>query len=267
MLGKAVRSIVMTTVVASGLIAGPVIYEPFADPDATLPGNTPGLGLSGTWSGDANYTVVSGSNLNWGVLVTESNYVDMVSGQAGVNCLIGNDLVNAGLLDDGSNLWFSMVIDTPSQGGINPDTAFAFGTSAVGSGNGMTLGGEAFGWSIKNDVLYASSWNLDDGNTVERGTGVSVSRDAVYFIVGEIIWGADSNAVDTLNLYLPEPTELEIGVVRGTRSRVLDQSLFDTISFGLKSNASFEIDEIRFGATYEDVAVLPPPKGTVITLY
>ena len=147
---------VLAVVATAALVSGrPLIYEPFADPDSTLTGNTSGEGLTGTWSGDANYTVVTGSNLTWGVLVTDSNYVDMVSGQANIRCLLTTDLSNAGLLDHGTSLWFSMIVDTPTQGGTNPDTGFAFGTAVVGDGNNLPMGGDGFGWTIKNDALLS----------------------------------------------------------------------------------------------------------------
>lgn len=264
MLRIAIRSIPLLAVLAGTVLAGPVIYEPFADSEPTLTGNTPGAGLS-SWSGSTGYTV-SSSNLVWGILVVEENSV-VANGVVSMTGNLAGDLAASGLLDHGTSVWFSMIINTPASGGTNPDTGFAIGTATVSSGNNIPMSGDGFGWSIKQNSLSASAWDGGDGSTtVQRGTGSSAPNNTPILIVGELIWGADSNAVDRLNLYRPD-AELEIGSIQGTVTETLDQSTFNKISFGMKSNTSFEFDEIRFGATYDDVAVLPPPKGTVISLY
>lgn len=261
MLRIAYRSIITCLLLAGVVWARPEIYEPFADTNATLTGNTPGEGLSGTWSGSTGF-IVNPESLSWGLLVTGENQAEATSAGS-ITATLGTELGDAGLLDHGSNLWFSMVIDSPASGGTNPDTGFAIGTATVSSGNNLPMSGQGIGWNLKNNVLQAAYWN---GGDVQRQGGSSLGNNVLVFIVGEINWGADTNALDVIKLYRPD-TELIQGSVLSTHSAVLDQSTFDRISFGLKNNTSFEFDEIRFGATYEDVAVLPPPTGTVIQLY
>ena len=70
---------------------------------------------------------------------------------------------------------------------------------------------------------------------------------------------------DTLNFYLPG-TDLAMGSVMHTTSAVLDQSAFDTITFSAKA-AGKAIDEIRFGATYDDVIGKVIKGGTAIIVY
>ena len=73
-------------------------------------------------------------------------------------------------------------------------------------------------------------------------------------MVGEIIWGADGAAADTINLYFPNKN-LALGPVVATRSAVLDQSSFGVISYAHKNDSMpAYFDEIRFGANYASVA-------------
>jgi hypothetical protein len=245
-----------------GALSGPlqadaVIYEPFADSNPSLNGNTPGLGLTGTWSATSTFTVGAGS-LVYGAKATSGNQViygdDGATsfGNAACSVGIGSGLANAGLLNNGATLWFSVIVNTPTLAGSNPDTGFAIATNQLGSGNNLPIGagGQAIGWTIKNGKLQASTWN---GGEVVRGTnGPAVATNATIFVVGEITWGADSAAADAINLYLPD-TDLNLGSVRASTSAVLNEANFDTITSSLKSNTGYGFDEIRFGATYEDV--------------
>jgi hypothetical protein len=71
-------------------------------------------------------------------------------------------------------------------------------------------------------------------------------------IVGKILWGADASANDTITIYLPgADLALPLAPV-SSKTAVLDQSLFNTISFATKTEGDPQIDEIRFGATYDD---------------
>ena len=262
-LAKSVSTIIVVLGVvmafSGSLQANPVIYEPFADSQATLTGNTPGIGLTGTWSASTAFTVTSGS-LTYGTLPTSGNQVAYVSpfGNSASSVGVGPALGAAGLLNDGATLWFSVVVNTPTQGGSNPDTGFALATNALGSGNNLSIGagGQAIGWTIKSDKLQASTW---DGGYVVRGTnGPGVPQNTTIFVVGEITWGANSAAADTINLYLPD-TDLNMGSVRASTSAVLNQVNLDTITSSLKTNTGYGFDEIRFGATYEDAIGNPPP--------
>ncbi len=235
----------------------PVIYEPFADSDATLNGNTPGTGLSGKWLAATIFSVTPGS-LTYGTLPVSGNKVTYVSpfANAASSVAIGPALSAAGLLADGATLWFSIVVNTPPTAGINPDTGFAIGTDALGSGNNLPMpaGGQGIGWTIKQGKLQASTWN----NGVSRGnTGPAVNASTTMLIVGEIVWGADGTANDTINLYLPD-TGLSKGPVVNTRTAVLNQANFDTITSSLKVNAGYGFDEIRFGATYAAMVGVSP---------
>ena len=235
--------------------AGAVVYEPFADSDATLPGNTPGTGLSGTWSATASRFTVNAAALSWGTLPVSGNQVKYVPiGNAACSVALGTALTNAGLLADGATLWFSVLINTPGDTGANPDTGFAIGTTILGSGNNLPIaaGEQAIGWTIKNGKLQATIWN--GGAATRNSTGPAVTANTPKFIVGQIIWGANSTANDTINLYTPN-TSLAMGSIVNSYTAVLNQAAFDTVTIALKTNtnAGFAFDEIRFGPTYDSV--------------
>jgi len=235
-------------------VAATVIYEPFADGNSTLTGNTPGTGLTGTWTATATWPVDSGS-LMWGSLSVSGNRArGSVGGAASVST--GTSLSSAGLLDHGSNLWFSIVYTTTPVVSGNPDAGFALGTDSLGSVNNipMNSSGKGIGFSIKTGVMSASTWV---GGTIGRTTDATgsepVTGSTTYLIVGQIIWGADGTATDTINLYRPN-SSLALGSVVATRSAVLDQSLFDTVTYAQKADSvPCYFDEIRFGATSADV--------------
>jgi len=238
----------MALALGGSLQAAAVIYEPFDDGNSTLAGNTPGLGLTGTWSASTPF-VVNPTSLSYGTLPTSGNQVYYTGGNGNCSVSPGTTLSDASLLDDGATLWFSIVLDTPVNGGSNPDTGFALGTDPIIGTNNipMTTGGQGIGWAIKNDRLRACTWNT----AKNQSTGIPVSRDVTMLIVGELIWGADGASNDRVNLYLPD-TALNLGSVVDTQIAVLDQANFDLVTLGLKTN-TFGFDEIRFGATYEDV--------------
>ena len=225
-----------------------VIYEPFDDGDSSLNGNTAGLGLTGTWSATSGWTVGTGS-LSYGTLQTAGNQADYNGGNGYCYASTDSSLSDAGLLNDGETLWFSMVVNTPISGGSNPDTGFAFATDRINGTNNIPLvAGQGIGWAIKNDNLRACTWD----NAKNQDAGISVARNTVMLIVGQIVWGADASSADTVNLYLPD-TSLNLGSVVSSQTGVLDQANFDLITCGLKTNTGLGIDEIRFGATYDDV--------------
>jgi hypothetical protein len=249
----------ISTVEATVNLGGPmVIYEPFADSEATLGANTSGMGLSGVWTANANWAVDSGS-IPWGTLKFSGNQVRATTGGTGGNASIstGTTLTSSGLLEHGEKLWFSMLYTTTPSVSGNPDAGFALGTAALDGGNNipMTSSGNGIGFSVKGGQLQATTWL---GGAIGRSTasngGEAVTGSTTYLVVGEIIWGANGAAADTINLYFPNKN-LQLGPVVATRSAVLDQSSFGVISYAHKNDSiPSYFDEIRFGANYASVA-------------
>ena len=68
-----------------------------------------------------------------------------------------------------------------------------------------------------------------------------------------MIWNADNASPDTLNYYLPD-ADLNLGpAITTVNTATFNQSAFDTFSIAVNGSSSALVDEIRFGATYEDV--------------
>jgi len=201
LLFAAVAGLVLALAAGAGSAqAATVIYEPFDDSNSSLAGNTTGTGLTSTWSAAAGFTVPSGS-LTYGTLPVSGNQVVYNGGGGSCSAGLSTALNDAGLLADSATLWFSMIVNTPRDGGSNPDTGFAIGTDQIGSSNNipMPTGGQGIGWAIKNDLLRACTW----GPAKSQSAGISVPTNTTMLIVGEIIWGADAAANDTIKLYLP----------------------------------------------------------------
>lgn len=258
----------LTVATANGAL---VVYEPFDDSNASLTGNTAGTtpdGLAGNWTATAGWDVLSGS-LDGGTLATSGNRVRADSG--------GNSsvTVTAGtfgtLLNHSSSLWFSILYTTtPGVGGGNPDAGFALGTATLNGTNNipMSSSGTGVGFSMKSGNMAATTWQA---GALGRDTTGTVGREPVvasttYLIVGEMVWGADAASNDTINLYFPNMTTLALGSVVATRSVVLDQSGFNTITYAMKNDSQPAFfDEIRFGGSSADVLpAIPEPSAALL---
>lgn len=248
--------------------AAPVIYEPFDDSDPSLGGNTPGTGLSGTWGGQAGSYTVASPSLSFGSLPTSGNRVYNGGGALrSASVTLGPDLAAAGLLDHGAELWFSFLADIQTTA-TNTAYEFSLGTDAPSFFNGMPTGGQGIGVNLwRGTGVEAATWN----NTRSPGARQTLPANTTALIVGKIIWGDDASAADTVEIYLPD-TDLALPALAvSSTSAVLDQSLFDTLAFDGKSSpydGSARIDEIRFGATYNDVigASAPVPEPSTFLL-
>ncbi|QTN32838.1 hypothetical protein HZ994_11025 [Akkermansiaceae bacterium] len=223
------------------------IHEAFEDTNATLTGNTAGRGLVGTWLGSG---AVAAGSLDYGNLPAGTGGKASISSQNGY-ASTGTTLAAPGLMDDGATLWFSVVVRTGSDIATNGDFGFAFGTDPIGSGNNLPVSndGTALGFTFKNNQLRASAWEpalTRSGNN----SGNGAAPESTYLVVGKFTWGAGT---DTLQIY-NVGTNLVLANPVSTWSGAIDQTLFDTISFGAKgANPAHGIDEIRFGASYEAV--------------
>lgn len=250
-------ALVAMLVSANSVSAVEVIYEAFDDPDTSLNGNTPGLGLSGTWNsgGRATQQVLPGS-LTYGDLITSGGHSELNGGgltQSGVT--LGPALANSGLLDNGSELWFSFLALSTSSG-TNTAYEFAIGTDRV---RVFSNTADAIGVNIRrgDEDVQAATW---EGASRSFANGSDFPLNETKLIVGKIVWGATNGDADTIEVFLPSEDLLDPGAVVSTNSAILDQSLFDTLSFDGKSSPFDRapiIDEIRFGATFADVTPTP----------
>jgi hypothetical protein len=246
-----------------------LIYEPFNDLDPSLAGNTPGLGLTGTWNGQS---LVAGGSLIYGALAYEGGRAVTNPANAVDSCGVspGTTLIDAGLMADGATLWFSaLIVNHTSSLTADEQTYVSLGT---GNADGFDrIGGNTgSGFTVavsKNaeGAVTAQGWNdgSDGAGGAFRGANVAVTQDKPFLAVGKITWGPfGTPGSDVFELYLPGP---DLVLPATPASKVMgdfDQlgtanaaNAFDTISFaGRIALAGVpEVDEIRFGATYEAV--------------
>jgi len=277
--------IAMTTLSAAALLVASsahgaaLVYEPFADADSTLAGNTPGFGLTGTWSATTGtYPVsVAGGTATYGTLPTTGGQAfagaNPSGSQVNTNASVsaGSTLYDAGLLDNNSSLWFSFIYTVPNTTSTNSIFGFAIGTAGLSTTATLGAGQSAVGMSIsRNNRPTASYWNNGIASGAKVATqNLTFSTGSSHLIVGQIIWGAGS---ETINLYLPG-TDLVMPLAAYdtvTTSSNIDQHVtgYSVISFGGKNATATPqgIDEIRFGASYDDVIGVVPEPGSLALL-
>ena len=181
------------------------------------------------------------------------------------------------LTADGSTVYFSVLADptinVEATGGQFSNTygTLVFGnapTTDASNGNqageGTLNAGDAVGvgfyggptgfedGGIQGVSFTAGVINQPDGLPDENGVSNSVvTGDVVSLIVGEIVWGADGAADDTITLYnITDPTA-PLPAPFSTQTLVVDQTTFNIISISDGQTSAF--DEIRFGMTLADV--------------
>lgn len=257
---------------ATSAQAEAIIYEGF-DYTGNLKTQNGGIGFTGPWAtvrGDRNPTIQTGS-LNWGSLPTSGGYAQGAA-LNGPYRPIGSTLSDAGLMADGSTLWFSYVIDTNGQNMTNLDYNFALTTDPFvitdyGSRNDLQNVGEGIGVSNWRTNIQGAYWQGDDGNGYgerhETNTTLTMNDTdkSRNLIVGKIDWGSTE---ESLTLYAPG-TDLELGTpILSLTTPDLDQSQFTYLAMEWKDTPS--IDEIRFGATMYDVLGIAIPEPSTFAL-
>ncbi len=258
---------------------GALIYEDFDYGTGSVSGANGGLGFSGPWSTYNTASVVASPGLDWGSLAVAGNSATNSTGGSAARDIGASSVLDDGnLMANGDTLWFSVVMQNAPSSIVNVDYSFCLGTDAFVNfvtGAGGTFGqrrdlagGEGIGVSFLNvnstsGRIQGAYWKDDAdadsyANRVLLDTPAYINEDAGILIVGRIDWGADDLADETLTLYAPD-TDLDLGtaILAAAAIPALDQSAFDTVAFQLKGGAF--VDEIRFGATYEEVAGLAMP--------
>lgn len=239
-----------------------VIYEGFDYDTGGLNGRNGGTGFDGAWTAGGNTQVVSGS-LGYSSLETTGN---SFSGSPNINRFGGTRAISAtalsGLLDDGDVLWFSVMLGlAPGTNGTNHDLALALATDGFVTENGgrtNLTAGEGIGVYLKSGLARAAVYNTSTVATVaSTGTAYDPVDGGSGLTVGKITWGA----TDTIEIFQPG-TDLSLGSAVSTTTGTIDQSALDTLTFRWKDPVL--MDEIRFGASYEDVRPIPEPSAALL---
>ena len=236
-----------------------VIYEPF---DYTVGGlNGQGgaqAGLDGSWFADSTTQVTAGT-LGYDTLpVGGAKLSDFSANQnryGGSRAILPTALAASGLLDDGATLWFSFIAGLQDGANrTNTRLAVALGAGSFGTGTGdfFISGGTGVGVYMTNGVPHAASFPADIGGaSPDNNNSPQYQVGQFDLIVGKITWGANGGSVDTIELYKPGTDLVLPGSPISTHTVVVDQSTYDTLTF--RRNDRPLLDEIRFGASYDDV--------------
>jgi len=262
-----------TAALLTGLSAqgAPLIYESFSQDTSggtSLNGKTAGTGLSGSWTDDQTVDIINPTTLSYGDLQNAGGEVQVTVG-SGTDAFVSTSSVlgDNNLLDDGATVWFSFMLGTDGNtgGGTNSKGGFAFSTdnlAAAFNGTNMTNSGNGLGLQILADNVGAATWN-GGGNFNSTGSTIAAGQNSSLFLVGKIEWGATAGDDETITIYNPSTSDLNTlgsAISTATMSGV-DQTAFDTISMTHRNSDEGVVryDEIRFGATYEDVSPVPEP--------
>jgi hypothetical protein len=237
---------------------GAVIYEPFDYPAGGLDGQSGiyEIGLDGTWTAHADMLVDYANDLTYGLLPTTGGSVMPASTtkSGGTRTISSSALAANGLLDDGATLWFSVILGLQADANrTNTGLGLALAAGPFGGGSDYSEwfinGGTGIGVYFRRGEPWSASFPADIGGvTSGTFTGYQYESGEHGLTVGKITWGATE---DTIELFQPG-TDLALAAMPiSTLITDVDQSTFDTLTFR-KGNKPM-LDEIRFGATYDDV--------------
>jgi hypothetical protein len=266
------HSLVATVLGSTSLHAAAVVYESFSQDisgGANLTSKAGGSGIN-TWTGTGSSTTIVTEDLTYGDLSHTGRQLDMTGNNIDAYVTTTSALGDAGLLDNGATLWFSFMYSKTSNNGGNEKGGFAFGSERIDgafNGTNMINGGNAIGVGITGGSIFAAGW-VGDGN-FSGGTGSTEATpiNTSLFVVGRITWGATGTDTESIDLFLPDTSDLsDLPTEFSSLSMAaVDQTLFDTISMTThQSQGTISYDEIRFGATYADVSPIPEPRVALI---
>ncbi|MEX2213744.1 MAG: PEP-CTERM sorting domain-containing protein [Phycisphaeraceae bacterium] len=250
-----------------------VVDESFSQAVGTLNGAPAGTGLQGNWISTTGTlaNVIASQTLSYGILPNAGNQVDIPAGQAAGNAraTTTSALSDAGLLNNGASLWFSVV--TTGASGSNQHSGFAFGNGFLApSFDGARLDGDALGFYTRQGTVRAAAWAAGGGllpDFLSAGS-LSAPQSSTNFIVGRIDWGATAGDVETITLFTPSLATLALpGTSVSTSIAAFDQTTFNLVSFASRQGVQ-SFDEIRFGSSFNDVigATAIPEPGSLVLL-
>ena len=120
-----------------------------------------------------------------------------------------------------------------------------------------TSWGFKIGWSIKGGY-----WNITGGGSGANSWGTTVNT-TIPVVAGQAVLAVVKVNIDTkaISLYINQATE-------GTPDATTTASRFGMLSVSSRMNngGTSNVDDIRIGTTYADVAAIPIPKRTLITI-
>ena len=267
-------------IASHAVLAAPLVEETFDYDTGGIGGENGGTGFAGAWTNTKNNPNVTDPGLTWGDLDVQGGYLRGAA-WSGAARQIDGSLAGAGLLADGSTLWFSVLFGMEGQGTTNADLSFAltdadkFVSGTFGDRKNLqgSSGAPEQGIGIAHEGgnIRGVYWQQEDSDDVLERTLSAASTTTIdgtngpgpdfALIVGKIDW---TDTGETLTLYAPG-TDLSLGAPIVTFAIPnLNQASFDTIALQFKDQS--QQDEIRFGATSADVLPAVPEPGSLALL-
>lgn len=253
-----------------------VAYEGFDYSAGDLNTRNGGSGWGGAWSANVSADVVS-SDLTYGNLDTTGGSVAVTGGANHFGGARAIDLITPGLLANGTELWFSMMMGYNAAGNrSNSQLTLVLGDESMKTANGTimynfpTVGATGLGVTLgrfgTNGKIVATQIGdtTNDNNSFGTGQATTVLEPTLTtnvdyrFVVGRITWGAIEDMID---IFLPG-TDLALGSVHSTLTVNVNQSGYDTVSW--RRGDGVVLDEIRFGSSYAAVSPIPEPRAALL---
>ncbi|MFK7910535.1 MAG: PEP-CTERM sorting domain-containing protein [Akkermansiaceae bacterium] len=248
-----------------------VVYEGFdyngsIASGGNIAGANGGTGFSGAWVNTRNSPDYVEPGNTAGTLTVVGG-----KAQGGAWSGIARPVVGtlSSLLTDTSTLWFSLIMDLEGQNQSNADinvaltNAAKFNSGTFGSRENLDgATNEGIGVTHSGGNIRAVYWDNAGGRTESGATSLSIggANPASALVVGKIEWGA---ATETITLYAPDAAlNLGTAITSLTTAGNLSQAGFNNLAIQFKDQS--RVDELRFGATSDDVLGIPEPSSTAL---
>ena len=257
-----------TTITVKVRPTDPPIYEPFDMARGALAGQAGGTGL-GTWTENGTPAgQVAGGSLVYGTLPASGNRYTGANGYC-ENWVPLSPPLSSALLDHGSELWFSVLIQPGTSANNYSFIGFSSVTGDIGANfTSVPTGANIVGIWLQNGSDLRFVYALDGTPSNQNAAHVkdNLSMLSPTFVVLKCTWGADAGANDLMEVYLPG-TDLALPETPSYSSTIIiDQSSFAYLGVWMRSSLD-QADEIRVAATYDEViGIAPLPGGTMIIL-
>lgn len=265
------------------------IYEPFDYSLGLLDGRSGAseFGFEGPWKANKQNATISDGSISYSGLPTKGGKYATGGGNnwGGTRTISPSALKDRGLLNDGASLWFSAAVAYGPKSSYKGDrlcfglanNGFHEGNATtwilkdgeqLGSGVGFTLAnhGAHIGGRVQASLFQDES-QREGSNTMPNihgswdGASTLIPDKGQALVVGRFIWGMDASQPDRIEIFGPmSDLELPNKPVSVLEVKV-DQSSFDTLSFD--KGGDVQIDEIRFGPSYESVLAGTRPLSEV----
>ena len=207
-----------------------------------------GTGLTGTWSSGDSWAWVS----NAGDLAAPLNSGALADGGATKLVFSGGTTPSAyaSIATPLSSVSATYYVSFVAQ--------LANGTSGNFAGLWLGNGGTTI---LQLGTGNGTNWGISDGTTVQSAAGTTSSTAA--FLVYAITFGAAGGANDSVSLYVNPGVAGQPAIATATWTGLtLNDSNLNRLTLrGNSNNANNQIDNIRIGTTYADVAAVPEPSA------